>query len=415
MSRGVLTPIINNMCGIVYTERKDGGQVCNTLIKRYKHQIHRGTDGFAFLAIAENYVTNLVRRRTDREIMKDLREETASRILFHHRFPTSTANIPSATHPIVVENDMLDHNYYVVHNGVLQNEDVLRKDHEKKGFVYNTIVKNAMTHRGVDGELYFGEEKETFNDSEALAIDLALYLDGKSTKLESAGSIAFICIQTDKDDKVLNLYFGRNDGNPLVVEDRGDLFCIKSEGTGYSIDADTLYYYSFADVERTIMSTPLMIGTYVGRKKVTPSSWSRHGYGTAYDDDGRDVYAVRANEFYKTHKWDQANMCYVEIEPKRLPIGFHSQDAEDDDMTITYDDIPTVDDYVLSLYEELYEVEDGIKVLAREMFDNDQDEKSNETNEGLMADRQARKKELEDMILEAESNTDDRQVKKIFS
>lgn len=292
------------MCGIIFSERKNGAPVNNIVARRYKNQSHRGSQGFAFVGSDKDGNTTFLQRESEeKDILLALRETLSNRILFHHRYPTSTVNIPSATHPIHVSHKELKHDYYVAHNGVLMNEDELKKEHDKLGYKYTTLIKNTMTHTGADGKVFYGYETETFNDSEAFAIDLARFLEGKKDKIDAKGSIAFIAIRTDKKGKQLELLFGRNEGNPLVVEENNDLFCIKSEGTGVSIEPDMLYSCSLLGDERIMQQEPCLIGQYYARKIKTPTQYNSMGYGYNYDDDdetfmNRQGYVQRADGTY---------------------------------------------------------------------------------------------------------------------
>lgn len=237
------------MCGLLYAKRRDNRSVVKSLLKRFEHQKGRGTQGFGYIVIKNGIVVDTKRTKYEYHIKEFLnKEDGASEILFHHRFPTSTENLAEVTHPIVVNNSLLDHNYYVIHNGVLTNEDELKDEYVKMGFSYTTdIVKKTTTT--IAGVLTSEEETVGYNDSESFAIDLALYLDGKKSTIDSMGSTAFICLQTDKEDRVEKIHYGRNDGNPLVVEDNNDLFVIKSTGSGKDIAEDTLYSIDYRSGE----------------------------------------------------------------------------------------------------------------------------------------------------------------------
>lgn len=377
------------MCGIIYAE-KNGGSVAKSVMKRYRQQSHRGRQGFAFLELVNGVVNSLERASEEKEILEKLKNSLSNKILFHHRLPTSTVNLPEVTHPIVVENEKLKHNYYVVHNGVLRNEEKLKGQHEKLGFTYNTVIKNTMTYE-VGGEIYYGEEKETFNDSESFAIDLALYLDGLSEKLESEGSIAFICLQTDKDDNAIKLFFGRNGGNPLVVEDNGDLFCIKSEGSGHSIIPDMLYQYTIKDrvvgEEREITRSPLNIGTWVGRVSYTPRKWN---YETRQFEDEkvsdtlglyeeeRNVYGGNVNDENERRlpiKSPYRSSNFVQDENG---VWIYKESSEERKLEDDFGEpVPYLhEEYrnhqLVDLYEEFYFIEDTIEDLKAEL-DNQMD------------------------------------------
>src|SRR4051812_8277768 len=124
------------MCGIVYYNDLRGNAVNNAVIERYRLQSGRGKSGFGF------YIPQLDRMvhnpRENRIVRLLQREDKASEVLFHHRFPTSTMNVRSSCHPFSTKanSDKFKHQYVLVHNGVLQNDDELKKAHEKLGIKY---------------------------------------------------------------------------------------------------------------------------------------------------------------------------------------------------------------------------------------------------------------------------------------
>ena len=232
------------MCGIIHVKRKQGILANKSVIKRYLKQKNRGTEGFGFIEIKNGLVVGGKRSEGEKEILKALEESTADEILFHHRMPTSTPNFIESTHPIVVKHKSLKYHYYVVHNGIISNDKDLKKLHVGEGFRYTTAIKEQWITKG---NVY---SNEIFNDSEALAIDIAKSIENK-TAMESRGSIAVIALQVDKKTKeAVALYYGRNYGNPLKVELGKDLFGISSE-SGKDLKSDTLYRYDYITDEIT--------------------------------------------------------------------------------------------------------------------------------------------------------------------
>jgi hypothetical protein len=151
-----------------------------------------------------------------------------------------------------ISNPELDFDYYVAHNGVLTNETILKAEHEKIGYVYATEHDIIKTIQYKDGSSEI-ETKETgiFNDSESLAIEVARYIEGRSSRIDARGGTAFWCIQVEKGgDKVLNLFYGRNKGRELCRKNTNKWFVISSE-TGslledmkmYSLELDTDTFY----------------------------------------------------------------------------------------------------------------------------------------------------------------------------
>lgn len=238
------------MCGVIYGSRSDGQPIGNAVLKRYNHQRKRGFNGFGYIAITDGYISEYKRFEKEEDCDAAVRQCQASEILFHHRLPTSVDNYEEVAHPIKISNKILKHDYYLIHNGVLRNHDYLKVKHEKLGFKYTTIIETETITRTVKAE--YRETKEEYNDSEALAVDLALFLERKQEKIESVGTIAFICLQTNKRGRVLKIFYGRNTGNPLVLEKNNDLFFIKSEGAGISIKQDELVELDYKTKELSI-------------------------------------------------------------------------------------------------------------------------------------------------------------------
>jgi predicted glutamine amidotransferase len=236
------------MCGLIWVHRKDGKHAHKTVVKRFENQKTRGVDGFGFIENEElkggGYALKAwYQSQTEAPMRAQIKQATVSDILFHHRIPTSTPNVREATHPILVSHPSLKYDYYVVHNGVIHNADILRKKHEEQGYVYNTIVQ-TFYRSGASEYL----AKEQFNDSEALAIDLAQVIESDRIGTTATGSIAFIVQQVEKtqDRKVIAMYFGHNGQNPLMIEDVKDLLCLSSAGNGEDVETHVLFKYDYA-------------------------------------------------------------------------------------------------------------------------------------------------------------------------
>lgn len=230
-------------------------------------------------------------------ILSLLRRDKATEILFHHRFPTSTSNVRNACHPFSTK-DYYDHNYVLVHNGVLYNDDELAEKHLSEGISYVSMQNDGR-----------------FNDSEALTHDVAQFIEGKVTKITAAGTIAFICVQRDSKGKKKALYFGRNNGNPLKMKFTKHSLTLSSEGDGEDVPVNRLHRYDYKT--KSLTSTPVIIPT-----GYTPNYSNDYmGYGYGYDWDYGDGYDSRGRPLptysSKQTGWDKwgnpidANGCVV--------------------------------------------------------------------------------------------------------
>lgn len=198
-------------------------------------------------------------------------------VLFHHRFSTSTADVPNACHPFSTKN-VFTNQYIGVHNGVLMNENELEKQHIERGITY---VSKQST----------GE----FNDSEALIYDIARYLEGEVNELTAKGSIAFVVIKRNPDGKATNLFFGRNSGNPLVMKKTKSSLTLSSQGDGESIKTNTLYSYDYDTgvITERFLYIPQYYSNSYGTSKSTTT------YGRDYYENYDDYYENKYSSSYK--------------------------------------------------------------------------------------------------------------------
>ncbi len=219
------------MCGIigVFNTEKEKIQVNDEALEIFEDQAERGTKGFGIINI-DGDNSYLVDRATEPyKFLWDIHAKPTNRIIIHHRQPTSTDNKIHQTHPILVSSGSLAHDYLVIHNGIITNDDELRKMHEGLGFIYNTV-----------GESKLGYER--FNDSECLAIEMARYIEKQTKKLGIRGSAAFIAIQIDKKTKkVEQMFFGRTSSAVLNMAKTRNKLILSSEGKGDEIKEETLY------------------------------------------------------------------------------------------------------------------------------------------------------------------------------
>jgi glucosamine 6-phosphate synthetase-like amidotransferase/phosphosugar isomerase protein len=117
------------MCGIIGGISKKNRRIGKKLLEKYEIQKSRGREGFGYCALDNGLVR--VERFEQEDLFKSkMKHEQSPFVIAHHRFPTSTINVVECTHPIHVSHEELDYDYYVVHNGVLRNEDELKKKHE---------------------------------------------------------------------------------------------------------------------------------------------------------------------------------------------------------------------------------------------------------------------------------------------
>lgn len=211
------------MCGIVgaFSKTED---VNEFILNQYEDQEHRGSKGFGAVFIKEDNTFDVKRATEPIKALIDLNLNPSRMVLFHHRFPTSSANKINQTHPILVENGSLKNDYLVIHNGVLSNDDQLLKEHEELGFIYTTKTANQ------------------FNDSECVAIEVARFMEKQIDELNLQGSCAFVALQIDRESKkIIKTVYGTNGSNPIKAHLAPGKVFLSSEGIGTTITKDILY------------------------------------------------------------------------------------------------------------------------------------------------------------------------------
>jgi predicted glutamine amidotransferase len=213
------------MCGIIYAKNLTGNEPVNNLIKViYQNQKDRGQLGFGFVGMNSKSI-DTCRAVNEKEIIRYLNEKGYSEILFHHRNPTSTRNTLKSTHPFIIH--LNRKSYYFVHNGIVQNDAELQREHYKRNIAYESY------------------ENGLFNDSEALAWDFCLWLNGEQIQMRAEGAVAFVCLEIDEDDHPAKLYFYRNAEAPLRVYADKTLLVLSSEGNYPLVKENRLYYWDY--------------------------------------------------------------------------------------------------------------------------------------------------------------------------
>ena len=230
------------MCGIIYIKREDGQAAHKMVAKRYSWQKTRGQKGYGFVSINNGKWEQHWRMEDEARALKELATMKGNEILFHHRNPTSTPNFYEAAHPIFVSNKCLKYDYYVVHNGVITKPELLKEKHDKIGFEYVSLLKKVWVSKTREQDI-----EEQFNDSEALAVEFALDIEGERAGLGHVdGRIAFMAMQVRKqDNKPMALFWGRNGGSPLMYRKEEAFTSITSEGTGTEVPVHKLFCYDY--------------------------------------------------------------------------------------------------------------------------------------------------------------------------
>jgi hypothetical protein len=95
--------------------------------------------------------------------------------------------------------------------------------------------------------------KTKWNDSESLAIELALFIEKKISVIEIDNNAAFIVLQLEKNGKAKTVFFGRNgDYADLIMYKTKGRLQISSEGAGDEVEVNKLFSFNIKDKKMTL-------------------------------------------------------------------------------------------------------------------------------------------------------------------
>ena len=304
------------MCGLIGVKNLIDDTPVNQIVRTlYENQKARGTDGFGFVGLTKKNI-GTYRATTEKGIVKYLDNIKFDEILFHHRFPTSTDNTIPTTHPFRIDIKSKGKRYYFAHNGIVNNDEELFDKHLELGIVYESLnVKDG-----------------SFNDSESLAWEFCLWLNGMIDKFEAKGSVAFLCLELNELNQAKRFYFYRNQSASLKLFRSKQYLQISSEGGGEEVRANRVYYYDY-DSKQIKKFNPLVIENgYVF------TEYHNSQYDSEYDDFGcYKGYPTfenkgRSRSGYKIERYkgqDEIGNLDTTLKQNKLPII----DVSDDENT----------------------------------------------------------------------------------
>ena len=235
------------MCGIIAafnknTKKKKAEKVNDYIVNQFEDQHSRGQRGFGIIRIDPKGKIEIDRACETTKFLIDLYMKPSTMMIAHHRTPTSTENWLDQTHPIVVSNKLLEHDYCVIHNGIISNDKELHDKHIAKGFVYTTEYTE-------EGYYANAPTRIKYNDSEAIAIEVALFIEKQIEAIAIDNSAAFIALQINKKTGIVEkVFFGRNGiASDLKMSKSKGKIRIASEGTDEDVKVNTLFSFNIKD------------------------------------------------------------------------------------------------------------------------------------------------------------------------
>lgn len=280
------------MCGLIgYISKSKAGDAGRHVVTQYQDQLHRGEKGFGVVEIMQDGIT--IERATEPiKALMDARMSQASVMFFHHRYPTSTTNKMKQTHPFMISHDELAHDYCVMHNGVIRNKDELFKEHTGElGYVYKSYEQVSTSYQYSANTL-----RDSFNDSEALSIEVARFFNGNSSQIEALGDSAFLAVKLEKKTgKPLELIWGRDKGRTLEVLETEHGILIASEIEDMNAEMITELTFEVLDLQKYFNSKAKVYDVYnkiqAGELKFAeppkPAATPSFGFGSHSKDDNK--------------------------------------------------------------------------------------------------------------------------------
>lgn len=271
------------MCGILTYINAPASRLPQLVSSGLHEQHRRGMDGAGYVLVLHSAPQSPIVKRflspfhalsqLSRDIDSIGRNERRVSLAFHHRLPTSTANVEQCNHPIQSGRSFL------IHNGIISNSWTLKNEHERRGIVYAT------------------KHKDRFNDSEALAHEWTIALasprkkrKGSRYHIKAYGSFAFV--RYDIERKAF--MYGRNSGNPLECAKLDDgTLCFVSQadhqlapiGEWVSLDAGSLHVLRVPSLAHEVYKfshalppPPPPVRTYKAKNHAPLPSYSGKGF-----------------------------------------------------------------------------------------------------------------------------------------
>lgn len=303
------------MCGLLASidSNKKPKNVNHIVVDLYEEQYTRGERGFGIITIDKNKKIKLTRATEPAKFMYDLHNQKSNIVFAHHRTPTSTDNKLGQTHPIFVSNKMLKFDYYVMHNGVIRNCDELKKKHEELGFKYTTEIETWNYYQTV--------MTLKFNDSEAMAIEIAMFLEGIKGEVEFDGSAAFLIQQVNKKTKKLEQFFFGRHVNPLNYNVQKGIITIASEGPGEELKENIIYSMDPTNV-KTIKENQLYF-----KEKPVKTITTYGTYNIPKTDDKKEEKKTKQNTV--DVGWTEEDEAEEDIRAYNASYGVGLDDYED--------------------------------------------------------------------------------------
>ncbi len=274
------------MCGIIASI---GGDCVADTLRQYDKQKSRGQQGFGLVAIKGGKRVAFERATNERSIkalmmsIEDLKPDT---ILFHHRFPTSTANLVEAAHPLPISKKGWQHRYWMLHNGVVSGQDAsaIHKD----GYRCKSRIEEVKYLRTYSGRMYTEVVDTEINDSEYLGYYVASLLEGKRGDIPMSGAIACLVLQEHKKTGECQVFAMRNYMNPLEIvrsKNKGvHTLQLSSEGKGGA----TMEPHKIWKVDMSTLKLSMHMAVNIGKKYEVASTTGFTGFNDYYSKAAKD-------------------------------------------------------------------------------------------------------------------------------
>ena len=316
------------MCGIsvaMHFGKRKKEPVNLHIMNVYEDQFNRGTEGFGLIQIGKPTEPIRVYRATEPiKALLDLYMNPTMMGIFHHRSPTSTKNSLGQTHPVAIEDDKLEFNYAVVHNGGVSNAEEMYKKHQELDFLYRTYYETYYPYK--TSTVKAATPTAKFLDSEALAIELARFLENKIEKLETQGTAAFIVLQCKKDWTPIAMHFGRSAEKPLNMHRSDNELYLSSEGVGEAVKEDIIYTMQLATPTLAFSERPFNMA----KAPVLPSiygGWSGHQSYYTRESGYKTLYrGICTEQTCREERVQGTNMCVMHCDPKFLTKAYGTDD-----------------------------------------------------------------------------------------
>jgi len=299
------------MCGIIGACIINPSRIKGNIYRIYRNQQNRGKQGFGIAVRHLDGEIERVRTKYEHEIFgesiwNNIQENDI--IIFHHRIPTSTPNLPECNHPLSNPSNSI----YLVHNGIINGYDELIDSKEFESRISSESRKHPYWKYDEYGNFQWRNNSNEFTDSELCVHRLDDLLVENHNNLEAINIMsgenyfsAFLFLFDDEH----KLFFSSNNMNLSSYEYNGNKIISSQPFIKDSKNLENSYgFYGLDEARIYNLDTEY----YRPFRKYSNNAYT-FGDGSALEEElSNSMYDTIYSPLFKEFKYEHG--CSIECE-----------------------------------------------------------------------------------------------------